>query len=143
MRGAGRPGCGCGRMWQRTWLIGGTNIPQLRKVPVLGFNRPGQWDVGAKARAGEEGTGGMLLCVLVLVTLGGGLKSSLKGLYGHLLGHTSYLKNNFLLLFRDNSCVTPGGVWGSNLRGKLRRTGSFDLSASSAGSGKDALAGPA
>lgn len=67
----------------------------------------------------------MLQCVLVLFTLVGGLTSSLKGLYGHLLGHASYFKNKFLL-FRDNSCVTPGGVWGSNLWGELRRTGSFD-----------------
>lgn len=72
----------------------------------------------------------MLLCVLVLFTFVGGLKSSLKGRYGHLSGHTSYFKNNFLLLLQDNSCVTPGGVWASYLgRGvgcEQRRTGSFD-----------------
>lgn len=70
---------------------------------------------GGQARVREEGTGGMLLCVLVRFTFVGGLKSSSKGLYGHLLGHTSYFKNNFLLLLQDNSCVTPGGVWGSYL----------------------------
>lgn len=71
---------------------------------------------GSQARVEEEGTGSMLLCVLVLFTFIGGLKSSLKGLYGHLLGHT-YFKNNFLLLLQDNSCVTPGEVWGSSLGG--------------------------
>lgn len=95
MRGAGRPGCGCGRMWQRDLADRRDGNPTAKKgarAPRMQVQQAGPVGRGDQARVGEEGTGGMLLCVLVLFTLVGGLKSSLKGLYGHLLAHTSYFK---------------------------------------------------